>query len=138
MRRNYTLEDIKKSAVAPLNKHLFEDEEAVEEEKKKRSKYSNVKVETEDGVFDSKKEAKRFRVLRKRLKKGEIGQLARQVEYELNAGGSHSMIYKADFVYIETATGLTIVEDVKGFRTAVYEKKKRLMKKLFKIEITEI
>lgn len=107
------------------------------EKKEKRSKHNNVKVETEDGVFDSKKEYKRYKELRLMLKQGEIGFLAKQVQYELNNGGSHSLIYIADFVYT-TKDGKQVVEDVKGMRTTVYKKKKKLMKRIHKIEIKEI
>jgi hypothetical protein len=41
----------------------------------------------------------------------------------------------ADFVYDEN--GAEVVEDVKGFKTAVYKRKKRLMAKQHKIEIRE-
>ncbi len=105
--------------------------------KEKRSKHNNVKVETEDGVFDSKKEYKRYKELRMLLKKGEIGFLAKQVQFELNTGGSHSLMYIADFVYT-TKEGVQVVEDVKGMRTAVYKKKKKLMKQIHKIQIVEI
>jgi len=71
------------------------------------------------------------------LKAGEIGFLKLQVEYELNDGGTHSLKYIADFVYVDARTGKTIVEDCKGMRTATYKKKRRLMKKLFNITILE-
>jgi hypothetical protein len=72
------------------------------------------------------------------LKAGEIGLLKRQVEYELNPGGTHSLKYYSDFEYIITATGDHIVEDVKGFRTREYLKKRRLMKKVHGIDIIEL
>lgn len=111
--------------------------EKKQQPKAKRTKHNNVKVETEDGVFDSKKEYKRYKELRLLLKKGEIGFLAKQVQFELNKGGSHSLIYIADFVYT-TKEGKQVVEDVKGMRTTVYKKKKKLMKQIHKIEIKEI
>ncbi len=104
---------------------------------KKKSKMSNVKVETEDGVFDSKREYKRYKELRLLLKAGEIGFLAKQVQYELNTGGSHSLIYIADFVYT-TKEGVQVVEDVKGMRTDVYKKKRKLMKEVHGIDIKEL
>lgn len=102
-----------------------------------RSKFGNERTQVEEKTFDSKKEAKRYKELNLLLKNGKIGMLARQVEFELNAGGTHSLKYVADFVYIIQATGETIVEDVKGMRTRVYLKKKRLMKKVHGIEIKE-
>ena len=91
-----------------------------------------------DGIrFDSKKEAARYGQLKIRLKLGEIGLLELQKEFELNPGGKFSYKYFADFVYIDARTGERIVEDCKGARTVVYKKKKKLMKKLYGIEIKE-
>lgn len=106
--------------------------------KNKRNKFNNTKTEVDGELFDSKKEAKRYSELRLLLKHGVIGFLARQVQYELNEGGTHSLIYIADFVYINRETGQTIVEDVKGNKatqTQEFKKKKRLMKKIHGIEI---
>jgi hypothetical protein len=104
----------------------------------KKSKYSNQKTDVNGITLASKKEAKRYKELNLLLKAGKIGMLARQVEYELNVGGSHSLKYLADFVYIDRETGETIVEDTKGFKTRDYKRKRRLMKKLFNIEIKEL
>lgn len=128
---SYTVHDIK-----PIESFIPE-----EQPKKKKSKYNNNKKEVDGIVFDSEREAARYGVLKLRRKAGEIGLLQLQVPYELNAGGTHSMKYVADFVYIETKTGKTIVEDVKSEFTAtlpLFKKKKKLMKKLFKIEVIEI
>jgi ferredoxin-fold anticodon binding domain-containing protein len=104
----------------------------------KKAKYGNQKTDVNGITLASKKEAKRYKELNLLLKAGKIGMLARQVEYELNVGGSHSLKYIADFQYIDRETGETIVEDVKGTRTPTYKKKRRLMKKLFNIEIKEL
>jgi len=132
-----TIEDIKNSACANLNQHLFQNVQ-VSDTKNKRNKFNNTKTEVDGELFDSKKEAKRYSELRLLLKHGVIGFLARQVQYELNEGGTHSLIYIADFVYINRETGQTIVEDVKGNKatqTQEFKKKKRLMKKIHGIEI---
>lgn len=105
--------------------------------KAKRSKYGNKKTDVNGIGFDSKKEAKRYKELKLLLKAGKIAFLSRQVEYELNVGGTHSLVYVADFVYVEDDGGL-IVEDVKGFKTREYVRKKRLMKKIHGIEISEV
>jgi len=133
MPKAFTLSDLKNSACAKLNPHLFG--EVVKE--KKQSKYSNKKCVVDDIEFDSTKEANRYKELKILLKAGHIGFLQLQVEYELNEGGSHSLKYVADFVYTDSLTGLQVVEDVKGFRTAVYRKKKRLMFKVHGIKIKE-
>jgi len=44
--------------------------------------------------------------------------------------------YIADFVYVRD--GKTIVEDVKGYRTAEYKRKKLMMKQRYDIEIREV
>jgi predicted nuclease of restriction endonuclease-like RecB superfamily len=126
-----TLTQIKKSACAPLNKHLFEIKEV------KKSKYKNKRTEIDGIKFDSEKEAKYYGTLKLLLKAGKIGLLERQVPFELNPGGSHSLKYIADFVYV-TDTGEKIICDVKGFRTREYLKKKRLMLKVHGIKITEV
>lgn len=133
MRQPFTIEQFRQSKCAHLNPHLFPDAP------KKKSKYSSEKAVDDEGkIFDSKRELKRYKELKLMLKAGVIGFLARQVEFELNTGGSHSMVYKADFTYIETETGKQVVEDVKGFRTKEYLKKKKLMKKVLGIEIIEL
>ncbi len=88
-------------------------------------------------VFDSEREAKRYGELKLLLKAGEIWLLETQVSFELNEGGSHSLKYIADFVYLDSRTGEKIIEDCKGFRTKEYLKKRRLMKKIYGIQILE-
>jgi len=105
--------------------------------KAKRSKYNAKRTEVDGIVFDSAKEANRYRELKFLLKAGLIGFLELQVEFELNEGGTHSLKYLADFVYIKSDTGQKIVEDCKGCRTAVYRKKRKLMLKIYNIEIFE-
>lgn len=97
--------------------------------------------------YDSKREARRADVLKLMLKQGLISELQEQVPFVLcpkqegkDFKGKiiclrREMKYIADFVYIEN--GNTIVEDCKGMRTKEYKRKKRLMKKLFDIDIKE-
>lgn len=92
-----------------------------------RSKYGNVRTQTEDGVFDSKREAARYRQLRGLLRAGIIQALARQVDFLLPGG----VIYRADFTYTCTTKsdtpGRQVIEDAKGHRTQTYALKRRLM-----------
>ncbi len=104
----------------------------------KKSKYGNKKVFFDGHHFDSQKECNRYVQLRMLERAGEIKELRLQVGYELNELGSHSLKYICDFVYILTKTGEAKFEDVKGFRTQVYKKKKKLMFKVYGITITEI
>ena len=46
--------------------------------------------------------------------------------------------YVADFVYTDRATGRTVVEDTKGFRTKEYIIKRKLMLHVHGIRIKEI
>jgi len=131
-----TKEQLKACAAAILNQEVIAELEGVP--KQNRSKYHNNKTEVDGEVFDSEKEAKRWIELKMLLKVGEIGLLRRQVEYELNEGGTHSLVYIADFVYMVVKTGETIVEDAKGFLTREYKKKRRLMKKVHGITIKEV
>lgn len=94
-------------------------------------KYGNKKVYTEEGVFDSQREYRRWREL-KLLEKGKsITDLQRQVRFELipkQKYGNHiirSCEYIADFVYKQD--GEEVVEDCKGYRTDAYKIKKKLM-----------
>lgn len=105
---------------------------------KKKSKYGNEKHEVDGIEFDSKREAERYGELKLLLKAGEIGLLQLQEPFELNPGGTHSLKYIADFVYLITATGEKVVEDAKGHRTREYIKKRRLMRKVHGIEIKEV
>lgn len=127
-----SIETILNSPCAHLNGHLRE------KPVKKKSKYNNNKKEVDGIVFDSEKEAEYYGKLKLLLKAGEIGLLERQISYELNPGGSYSYKYIADFVFFDTKTGEKNVIDVKGYHTAEYRKKRRLMKKIHGIKIIEI
>ena len=106
--------------------------------KKRGAKYGNKKVFVGDLKFDSKKEAKRYGHLLIMEKDGLIvaGSLQCQVRFPIfvtpKAGGAPIKIgsYVSDFVYVETATGKTIVEDVKSEFTRM-NPRYRLKKKLF-------
>lgn len=122
-------------------------------------KYGNHKVTTEDGVFDSAKEARRGAELQLLEQAGEIRDLRRQVRYELipaqrepdtigPRGGvkkgkviENAVFYVADFVYID-ADGQTVVEDVKGYRDGAAYKyfvlKRKIFLQKFGIRIREV
>lgn len=123
------------------------------------SKYYNVKTRTSDGiVFDSTKEARRWEQLLLLQRAGKITSLQRQVRYELipaqyetreryNKAGKklkdevnlieRKCEYIADFVYTDSETGETIVEDVKSVATMTPEFiiKKKLMLAVHGIKI---
>lgn len=137
MRPRITIEQLRNTACAKLNPHLFPPEP---EKKEKRSKYNNRKTEVDGIEFDSEKEANRYKELKLLLKIGEIGMIAKQVEFALHNNGEKIASYIADFVYLEIKTGKQIVEDVKSEATRklpVYRLKKKLMKSIYKITIKE-
>lgn len=109
---------------------------------RKLGKYNNRKLTIDGEVFDSQKEARRYRELALLERAGQISDLKRQVKYELiptqRIGGKvveKSCVYIADFVYTEN--GETVVEDTKGFKTPEYRIKKKLLLYVHGIQIRE-
>lgn len=119
------------------------------------AKYRNEKVHTKSGeTYDSRKEFRRAKELELLERAGEISNLRRQVKYILipaqrgpeeigPRGGKRpgpllerECSYIADFVYEEN--GETVVEDVKGIRTADYKIKRKLMLWVHGIRIREV
>ena len=129
----------------------------------KQSKYYNKKVSIDGYEFDSEKEASRYYQLKLLLRAGEISNLELQKEYELIPAQYETFerysqkgkrlkngvrlverktVYVADFVYIDTATGKTVVEDVKGYKEGsayqIFTIKRKLMLYKHGIRIREI
>ena len=118
------------------------------------NKYHNHKTIVDGRCFDSKKEAKRWGVLKFLEEQGNISDLQRQVKFvlipaqrEANTTGKRGGIIKgkvierevsyiADFTYIKD--GELIVEDTKGVRTPEYVIKRKLMLWIKGIRITEV
>ena len=110
------------------------------DDKPKKAKYGNTKIEENGIVFDSKKEYRRYKDLQLLLKAGKIGLLERQITYRLEVNGKLICKYIADHRYFDYETNDIVVEDVKSDITRkhpVYRLKKKLMKKIFGIEIFE-
>jgi len=121
--------------------------------KPKANKHGAKKAIVDGIKFDSKKESRRYGVLKLLQRAGEISDLQMQVKYplvvkrwEVNGemvevglnGQAYMRSYVADFVYTEK--GRTVVEDVKSSHTKTlrpYKIKKLLMKKVYNIEIHE-
>ena len=120
-------------------------------------KYRNKKTIVEGLVFDSKKEANRYRELSVLWRAGVISDLELQKEFELvpaqyetfprygkngnrlkdgNRCIEKPVKYKADFVYKEN--GSVIVEDTKGVKTKDYIIKRKLMLHVHGIKIKEV
>lgn len=104
------------------------------------SKYRNIKVEIDGYTFDSKKEGDWYGKLKMLQLGGDISDLKLQVPFEITFNGVKVCKYIADFTYTipeEPEKGL-IVLDCKGMKTATYRLKKKLMKAVLGIEITEV
>ncbi|WP_417702265.1 DUF1064 domain-containing protein [Pseudophaeobacter sp.] len=91
---------------------------------------------TADGItHDSKTEAQRWEELKLMQAAGEICGLQRQVDIGLvgrdgpimTDGGKQQRVYRADFVYVDNALGITVVEDRKGHETEVFKLKKAIL-----------
>ena len=98
------------------------------------SKYRAVKTTIDGVTFASKKEAARYVELRLCEKYGYISNLELQPKYVLIAKFTtqsgekiRELAYVADFRYVDTSTGLTVVEDAKGFKTKEYKIKRKLL-----------
>ena len=100
------------------------------------SKYKAIKTQNPDGTwFDSKKEAKRYAELLILQRSGQISNLRLQPRYDMILNGVKICSYSADFRYLD---GLKlVVEDVKGYKTPVYNLKKKMMRAFHAIEIFE-
>ncbi len=121
-------------------------------------KYKSKKTEVDGILFDSKKEAKRYRELLLMERAGEIQDLRLQYKFVLIPAQYEDVLrysektgkrlkdkrvcvekecaYIADFVYLQN--GRLVVEDTKGFRTADYIIKRKLMLHVHGIKIQEI
>ena len=94
-------------------------------------------------VFDSKAEMTRYAELKLLLKANLISDLELQPVYLLQGKFRKSgrtiraIHYKADFRYIEN--GKTVIEDVKGMKTQVYNIKKKMFDNRYRdLEIKEV
>ena len=112
---------------------------------RKRNKYGNRKTKVGEITFDSKKEADRWKKLNNLLQLGVISELRRQVKFVLiptqmidGKVVEREAAYVADFVYVDTETGKTIVEDTKGYRTPDYILKRKMMLWKYGIRIKEV
>ena len=126
-----------------------------------RNKYGNKKITRNGVTFDSLKEYRRFCELSLLEKAGEITDLQRQVPFQLIPTQREEtcevykrgkfkglpkqgkviekeVTYIADFVYPIAATGEEIVEDTKGYRTADYILKRKMMLYFHSIRIKEV
>ena len=104
------------------------------------TKYHNRKTMHQGIRFDSRKEADRYQELLLLEQAGLIRSIELQPRYNLIVNGHKLGFYRGDFRYEEVATGRSVLEDVKSpiTKTAVYQLKKKLIKAIYDIEISEI
>ena len=110
-----------------------------------RNKYGAKKVhDPQYGTFDSVGEYERWKDLLLLQKAGVIVGLKRQVRYELiptmrtpSGKTMRGVTYVADFRYYDSRKQEWITEDYKGFKTGEYQIKKKMMYKMYGIEILE-
>lgn len=101
----------------------------------KRNKFSAIKTEVDGIIFDSKREATRYRDLRVMQQAGLISGLTLQPSYDLIVNGEKICRYVGDFAYVENQQ--VVVEDAKGVRTREYKTKRNLMLAIYGIRIRE-
>lgn len=104
----------------------------------RKNKYNAKKVDVDGITFDSIIEAKRYMVLKDRMRNGGIKDLKLQEKFLLVVNDELICTYIADFIYYCPNRKSVVVEDVKGKKTPVYNLKKKLMKAVHDIEIIEI
>jgi hypothetical protein len=122
------------------------------------NKYHSSKCVVDGIVFDSRREARRYKELMLMQAAGQISRLQRQVKFVLIPAQylptgefykrgekkgqpklkqvEQECAYIADFVYTEN--GETVVEDTKGMRTRDYIIKRKLMLWVHGIKIREV
>lgn len=103
----------------------------------KRSKYGARKVELDGMIFDSKQEARDWSELKIRERAGEIRNLRRQVVFKCEWNGVQICKYIADFAFEEKRDGEwhPVVADTKGFETALFRIKAKIMLAAHDVEI---
>lgn len=98
-----------------------------------RNKYGAKKVQLDGYTFDSQLEAQRWQQLQILLTAGAIRELSEpHKEYTIvdktlvRGKWERAVKHEVDFDYVETTTHQHVVEDVKGYATAVWKLKRRL------------
>lgn len=111
--------------------------------RRSRNKYHAVRTTVDGEVFDSKKEATYWSLLRLRQRAGSIRGLERQPVFELHAPSGEVLgSYRGDFRFEEYIKGrwLPRIVDVKSkpTRTAIYKWKRRHVMAEHGVEIHEV
>lgn len=100
------------------------------EQKQRKSKYGAQRVTVDGIAFDSKRESRRYLVLKDMHASGEIKRFHRQVIFDLDGG----IIYRCDFQVFKN-DGSVSYQDSKGVSTKEFKIKMRLLRAKFGIEV---
>ena len=115
---------------------------------KRVAKYGNRKVQHGGYKFDSVRECDRYKELCLLQEAGEITLLEVQPKFPLRCGDEDIRIrsdrypngrrssYYADFAYRDERTGERVVEDVKGWDTAVSRLKRAIVEAQYGVQVT--
>ncbi len=102
----------------------------------RQHKFNARRTVVDNISFPSQAEANRYNELKLLILAGIISDLELQPEFKLQAGFTdnegqrqRAIKYKADFKYIEN--GQVVIEEVKGFETAVWKIKKKMFLYLY-------
>lgn len=105
--------------------------------RRRGNKYGNEPVTVDGHRFQSKREARRYGELKLLERAGVITNLELQPCFTITVNGQRVCTYYADFAYVDRS-GHRVVEDAKGFKTAVYRLKRKLMLAVHQIAVVEV
>lgn len=103
-----------------------------------KNKYGAIKTEYNGVMYDSKAEAHRAAELDLLARTGVIENIERQVKFPIIINGVKVFTYLADFTYQYKRTGVKVIEDVKGVRTAMFNLKKKCVEAQYGVTINLI
>lgn len=109
------------------------------------NKYRSKPCQVGGEKYRSQRERDRHQALLLLQRSGQIGDLKREVPFELIPGikidgedrKRPAVRYVADFVYADLKSGRQIVEDAKGMQTPMYRLKKHMMATIRGIHVRE-
>lgn len=104
------------------------------------NKYKAIRTKKDGRIFHSKAEAARYGELKLLQTSGQIRNLELQPVYEIFLNGFRVCKYVADFRYdrLEDGHWRQVVEDVKGYSTALFKLKAKLVHAAYGITVEEV
>jgi hypothetical protein len=97
---------------------------------RKRSKYGAERINVDGIVFDSKREARHYALLKHMQTAGEIKRFHRQVQFDLEGG----VRYICDFMVVHNDDRIEY-RDAKGVKTKEFSIKRRMVRGRYGVEI---